>query len=83
MIQSQRKKNYDIVAGTRFNPDGGVCGWNFVRKLFSGIANAIALALLGTNTSDLTDSFRYAVVAFLYTIKLLLSILIVYTALPF
>ena len=57
-ISKQRKKDYDIVSGTRYAGDGGVCGWDFKRKLISRGANFLADFLLDPQVSDLTGSFR-------------------------
>ncbi|EWC43811.1 dolichol-phosphate mannosyltransferase [Drechslerella stenobrocha 248] len=58
MIETQKKKNYDIVTGTRYAGDGGVYGWDFKRKLVSRGANLFASVVLQPNVSDLTGSFR-------------------------
>ncbi|XP_057325321.1 fatty acid 2-hydroxylase [Microplitis mediator] len=58
MIELQRKKNYDIVTGTRYINGGGVYGWDFKRKLISRGANFITQILLRPGVSDLTGSFR-------------------------
>ncbi|EGC37292.1 glycosyltransferase [Dictyostelium purpureum] len=57
-IEQQKKHNYDIVTGTRYQFGGGVYGWNFNRKLTSRVANYIASVLLTPGVSDLTGSFR-------------------------
>lgn len=48
-----------IVTGTRYVKDGGVHGWNLMRKLTSRGANVLAQTLLWPGVSDLTGSFRY------------------------
>ena len=58
MVAVQKKKNYDIVTGTRYAGDGGVYGWDFKRKLVSRGANLLASVVLRPNVSDLTGSFR-------------------------
>eukprot|EP00003_Mantamonas_plastica_P033063 TRINITY_DN928_c2_g1_i1.p1 TRINITY_DN928_c2_g1~~TRINITY_DN928_c2_g1_i1.p1 ORF type:complete len:245 (-),score=64.05 TRINITY_DN928_c2_g1_i1:55-789(-) len=57
-IAKQRKGDCDIVSGTRYMANGGVFGWNFMRKLTSKVANVIAQELLAPKASDLTGSFR-------------------------
>lgn len=57
-IELQKKHNYDIVSGTRYQGDGGVYGWDFKRKLISRGANFLSQFLLRPNASDLTGSFR-------------------------
>lgn len=58
MIKIQQESNCDIVSGTRYHKEGGVCGWDFKRKLTSRGANTLASVLLGPGASDLTGSFR-------------------------
>ena len=54
----QTSFNYDIVSGTRYIGNGGVYGWDFMRKLISRGANFLSQLLLRPNASDLTGSFR-------------------------
>lgn len=49
----------NIVTGTRYVRNGGVHGWNLMRKLTSRGANVLAQTLLWPGVSDLTGSFRY------------------------
>jgi dolichol-phosphate mannosyltransferase len=62
MIRIQKETNADIVTGTRYasrgNIQGGVHGWDLIRKLTSRGANLIADVLLMPGVSDLTGSFR-------------------------
>jgi dolichol-phosphate mannosyltransferase len=58
MIETQKKKNYDIVTGTRYAGSGGVYGWDLKRKVISRGANLFADTLLRPGVSDLTGSFR-------------------------
>jgi dolichol-phosphate mannosyltransferase len=60
MIRQQLNTKCDIVSGTRYKPNGGVCGWNFKRKLTSRGANFLAATALSLSSeaSDLTGSFR-------------------------
>jgi dolichol-phosphate mannosyltransferase len=58
MIAKQQEKDFDIVTGTRYVPDGGVWGWDLRRKLTSRVANYLADFLLSLGVSDLTGSFR-------------------------
>lgn len=57
-IRHQQQTGCDIVTGTRYKAQGGVCGWNFKRKLVSRGANFLAQTLLNPGVSDLTGSFR-------------------------
>ncbi|XP_027201034.2 dolichyl-phosphate mannosyltransferase subunit 1 [Dermatophagoides pteronyssinus] len=57
-IQKQKETNSDIVTGTRYAGDGGVYGWDFMRKLISRGANYLTQVLLRPGVSDLTGSFR-------------------------
>ncbi|KAL6011825.1 Dolichol-phosphate mannosyltransferase subunit 1 [Asimina triloba] len=54
----QIETNASIVTGTRYVKDGGVHGWNLMRKLTSRGANVLAQTLLWPGVSDLTGSFR-------------------------
>ncbi|ETO15707.1 hypothetical protein RFI_21663 [Reticulomyxa filosa] len=56
--RKQKEGNYDIVSGTRYAPNGGVCGWGFERKLVSRGANLLVQTFLQPGVSDLTGSFR-------------------------
>mmetsp|Transcript_54637 Transcript_54637/g.90605 ORF Transcript_54637/g.90605 Transcript_54637/m.90605 type:complete len:146 (-) Transcript_54637:188-625(-) len=58
-IAKQQSGDYDIVTGSRYIENGGVCGWGFDRKLVSRGANFLAVTALNPgNLSDLTGSFR-------------------------
>lgn len=57
-IQRQRATSCDVVTGTRYVSEGGVCGWNLRRKLVSRVANFIAQVVLRPGVSDLTGSYR-------------------------
>jgi len=57
-IALQQKTGCDIVTGTRYKKNGGVFGWDVMRKLTSRVANFLAKTALGSNCSDLTGSFR-------------------------
>ncbi|RCV40025.1 hypothetical protein SETIT_9G018100v2 [Setaria italica] len=48
----------DVVTGTRYVKNGGVHGWNLMRKLTSRGANVLAQTLLQPGASDLTGLFR-------------------------
>ena len=48
----QQQTGCDIVTGTRYKPLGGVCGWNFKRKLVSRGANFLAQTLLNPGVSQ-------------------------------
>jgi len=76
-IDLQKKRNYDIITGTRYSKGGGVHGWDLMRKLIrldhmiissvlftvinSRGANYLAQVMLNPRVSDLTGSFRYVV----------------------
>ncbi|XP_042403338.1 dolichol-phosphate mannosyltransferase subunit 1 [Zingiber officinale] len=57
-IRKQMETSASIVTGTRYVRDGGVHGWNLMRKLTSRGANVLAQTLLWPGVSDLTGSFR-------------------------
>lgn len=57
-IEKQRVTGCDIVSGTRYVVEGGVCGWDLKRKLVSRVANYLAHIMLRPGVSDLTGSFR-------------------------
>lgn len=42
----QEQTDCDIVTGSRYMNGGGVCGWNFKRKLTSRGANILAATIL-------------------------------------
>ncbi|RLN42863.1 dolichol-phosphate mannosyltransferase subunit 1 [Panicum miliaceum] len=54
----QKVTGADVVTGTRYVKNGGVHGWNLMRKLTSRGANVLAQTLLQPGASDLTGSFR-------------------------
>lgn len=58
MIAKQQDAMCDVVSGTRYKQNGGVYGWDMIRKLTSRGANLLAQLLLQPNASDLTGSFR-------------------------
>jgi len=61
-IRLQSEQNLDIVTGTRYAStsrlQGGVYGWDLMRKLISRGANFLASTVLRPGISDLTGSFR-------------------------
>ncbi len=57
-IAKQLATDADIVTGTRYVTGAGVHGWDLRRKLTSRVANFLAKTMLGSNTTDLTGSFR-------------------------
>ncbi|XP_073002553.1 dolichol-phosphate mannosyltransferase subunit 1 [Typha latifolia] len=57
-IRKQMETGANIVTGTRYVKNGGVHGWNLMRKLTSRGANVLAQTLLWPGVSDLTGSFR-------------------------
>uniref|UniRef100_A0A0E0GVT5 dolichyl-phosphate beta-D-mannosyltransferase n=1 Tax=Oryza nivara TaxID=4536 RepID=A0A0E0GVT5_ORYNI len=56
--KKQKETGADVVTGTRYVQNGGVHGWNLMRKLTSRGANVLAQTLLQPGASDLTGSFR-------------------------
>lgn len=58
LTRKQKETGADIVTGTRYVKNGGVHGWNLMRKLTSRGANVLAQTLLQPGASDLTGSFR-------------------------
>lgn len=57
-IKRQKETNCDIVTGSRYNEQGGVCGWTFKRIIVSRVANFLSQVLLFVRLTDLTGSFR-------------------------
>ncbi|KAG0494927.1 hypothetical protein HPP92_005921 [Vanilla planifolia] len=57
-IKKQMETGASIVTGTRYVKEGGVHGWNLMRKLTSRGANVLAQTFLRPGVSDLTGSFR-------------------------
>jgi len=60
LSRKQKETGADVVTGTRYVKNGGVHGWNLMRKLTSRGANVLAQTLLQPGASDLTGSFRCA-----------------------
>ena len=60
LSRKQKETGADVVTGTRYVKNGGVHGWNLMRKLTSRGANVLAQTLLQPGASDLTGSFRWA-----------------------
>ncbi|OEL25031.1 Dolichol-phosphate mannosyltransferase subunit 1 [Dichanthelium oligosanthes] len=58
LTRKQKETGADVVTGTRYVKNGGVHGWNLMRKLTSRGANVLAQTLLQPGASDLTGSFR-------------------------
>ena len=58
MIEKMNSDNLDIVYGSRYEENGGICGWSFFRKLTSRVANFITVQSFRINVSDFTNSFR-------------------------
>ncbi|KAJ3689754.1 hypothetical protein LUZ61_018918 [Rhynchospora tenuis] len=58
LTRKQKETGANIVTGTRYVKNGGVHGWNLMRKLTSRGANVLAQTLLWPGVSDLTGSFR-------------------------
>ena len=51
-------KDYDLVIGSRYVPQGGVENWGFLRKLISRGASLYARTILGLPFKDLTGGFK-------------------------
>ncbi|XP_076357835.1 dolichyl-phosphate mannosyltransferase subunit 1 [Tachypleus tridentatus] len=58
LVENNKKKDFDIVSGTRYLGNGGVYGWDLKRKVISRGANLLTQILLRPGVSDLTGSFR-------------------------
>ncbi|PAV82944.1 hypothetical protein WR25_17707 [Diploscapter pachys] len=58
MIELRKRKNLDIVIGTRYSQGGGVSGWNLKRKVLSKRGNICSSLVLDFRVSDSTGSFR-------------------------
>lgn len=48
----------DIAIGSRYVADGNVVGWNWYRKLVSGVGNGLAKVMLGLRVKDVTSGYR-------------------------
>eukprot|EP01071_Lankesteria_metandrocarpae_P007071 Lankesteria_metandrocarpae@DN4568_c0_g1_i3.p3 len=57
-IEALNTTQADIVSGSRYIQNGGVCGWNWRRIIISKIANHVARLLLNPPISDLTGAYR-------------------------
>ncbi|GAA99252.1 glycosyltransferase family 2 protein [Mixia osmundae IAM 14324] len=57
-IRLQKRRDYDVVTGTRYRIGGGVHGWDLKRKIISRGANLLAKLVLWPGVSDVTGSFR-------------------------
>lgn len=53
-----RSEKLDVVYGSRYVPQGGICGWDFFRKMTSRVANYLTVQMLDVYVSDFTGSFR-------------------------
>ena len=53
-----KRKDYDVVIGSRYVPGGGIQNWSLVRQGVSFVANKLAEAILGFVTRDNTSGFR-------------------------
>jgi hypothetical protein len=62
LTRKQKETGADVVTGTRYGKNGGVHGWNLMRKLTSRGPNVLAQTLLQPGASDLTGSFRWTFV---------------------
>ena len=60
----QQQTGCDIVTGTRYKAQGGVCGWNFKRKLVSRGANFLAQTLLNPGVRSRLSIFASPLVSF-------------------
>lgn len=58
MIQKMKNDKLDVVYGSRYVPRGGICGWDFFRKMTSRVANYLTVQMLDVFVSDFTGSFR-------------------------
>ena len=51
-------KDFDVVIGSRYIPQGGVENWRWLRRLISKGGNIYARLILGTSIHDMTSGFR-------------------------
>ncbi len=58
MIQKMKSEKLDVVYGSRYISKGGICGWDFFRKMTSRVANFVTVQMLNIDVSDFTGSFR-------------------------
>ncbi len=54
----QKIKDFDIVIGSRFLPEGGEVGRGFLRRLITRLASTYLRALLGFKVTDPTSGYR-------------------------
>ena len=48
----------DVVIGSRYVEGGRIVGWNWYRKLVSGVGNGLAKIVLALGVSDVTSGYR-------------------------
>ena len=58
MIEKMKQTDCDIVYGSRYIKNGGIYGWNLMRKFTSRVANFITTEALSVECTDFTNSFR-------------------------
>lgn len=51
-------RDFDVVIGSRYIPQGGIENWRWLRRLISKGGNIYARWILGTSIHDLTSGFR-------------------------
>lgn len=52
------ERGADVAIGSRYVADGRVVGWNWYRKLVSGVGNRLAKTALGLRSRDVTSGYR-------------------------
>ena len=52
------ERGADIAIGSRYVADGRIVGWNWYRKLVSGVGNGLAKVALGLRIRDVTSGYR-------------------------
>ena len=58
LIAAVASNDYDVAIGSRRVPGGGVEGWNWQRKFYSGGAMWFSRLMLNLKTRDVTTGFR-------------------------
>jgi dolichol-phosphate mannosyltransferase len=54
----EKIKNYDLVLGSRYIPEGKIENWNLYRRLVSRLGNFYARQILNLPIRDLTSGFK-------------------------
>ncbi len=58
-IKYFKKKNLDLLIGSRYLPESKIINWDLSRKLLSASANFLVKTLLNIEINDFTNGFRF------------------------